>query len=79
MYAVEGSDLAQLTQKVVEDNNLQDKITVMNGKMETLQLPEKVDILVSEWMGSVLIFVRSFFQDNPIFSLKTKPKVFSIL
>jgi len=59
VYAVEGSELATLTQKVVEDNNLQDKIIVLNGKMEDLQLPEKVDIIVSEWMGSVLIFVRT--------------------
>ena len=59
VYAVEGSELATLTQKVVEDNNLQDKIIVLNGKMEDLQLPEKVDIIVSEWMGSVLIFVSS--------------------
>ena len=32
-----------------------EKIQVLNCRMEDAQLPEKVDIIVSEWMGFYLI------------------------
>ena len=35
---------------------LENTITVLHGKMEELVLPEKVDIIVSEWMGYFLIY-----------------------
>lgn len=31
-------------------------ITVLKGKMEEVELPEKVDIIVSEWMGYALLY-----------------------
>lgn len=41
----------------MKKNGLQDKITVLKGKMEELELPvPKVDIIVSEWMGYFLLY-----------------------
>jgi predicted RNA methylase len=60
VYAVDASSLCEWTELVVHHNQLQDKITVIRGKIEEIQLPEKVDIIISEWMGTFLIFVRNF-------------------
>lgn len=56
VYAVEGSILAEWTELVVASNELSDKITVLKGRIEDLDLPEYVDIIISEWMGTFLIF-----------------------
>jgi len=56
VYAVEGSDLADYVPKVAEKNGWSTIITVFKGKMEEIELPEKVDVIISEWMGSFLIF-----------------------
>ena len=41
----------------VRENGLDDKITVIQGKCEDVELPvEKVDIIISEWMGYFLVF-----------------------
>jgi protein arginine N-methyltransferase 1 len=42
----------------VQHNGLGERITVLRGKMETVELPTKVDILISEWMGYFLLFER---------------------
>jgi len=43
--------------KIVEVNGLSDKITLLQGKMEEVELPfPKVDIIVSEWMGYFLLY-----------------------
>jgi protein arginine N-methyltransferase 1 len=41
----------------MKDNKLDDKITVLKGKIEEIVLPvEKVDIIISEWMGYFLFY-----------------------
>lgn len=41
----------------VEENGLNSKVTIIRGKVEEIELPvEKVDIIISEWMGYFLIF-----------------------
>lgn len=38
-------------------NGFADKITIIKGKMEEVELPvEKVDIIISEWMGYFLLY-----------------------
>lgn len=54
VYAVEASNMAQYAQQLVASNNLSDRITVIAGKIEEIDLPEKVDIIVSEPMGYML-------------------------
>ncbi len=52
MYAVECSDIAHTAREIVAANGFADKITVIKGKVEEVTLPvDKVDIIVSEWMG----------------------------
>nr|8BVA_A Chain A, Protein arginine N-methyltransferase 2 [Mus musculus] len=56
VYAVEASDMAQHTSQLVLQNGFADTITVFQQKVEDVVLPEKVDVLVSEWMGTCLLF-----------------------
>lgn len=65
VIAVDCSNIIEFARQVIIDNNLQDIITVVKGKIEEIELPsgiEKVDIIISEWMGydskSVLIVLR---------------------
>lgn len=58
VYAIEASNMAQYAQQLVNSNNVQDKISVMPGKIEEVELPEKVDIIISEPMGYMLFNER---------------------
>ena len=50
---------ATLYTKIVEMNGLAGKVCVLQGRIEDIMLPvDKVDIIVSEWMGYFLIFER---------------------
>ncbi len=61
VYAVDGCKrIADLATKLVASNNFSDTITVINAKVEDLELPEKVDVIVSEWMGYCLIYESMF-------------------
>ena len=55
VYAVEGSDLALTLPDVMEANGVSSVVTVLHGRVEDVELPEKVDVLVSEWMGFHLL------------------------
>jgi len=35
---------------------MSDKVTIIKSKVEEAELPEKVDIIISEWMGYFLIY-----------------------
>eukprot|EP01052_Picozoa_sp_SAG31_P009956 SAG31_NODE_533_length_14371_cov_6.455367_18_plen_131_part_00 len=47
VYAVEASGLSRLCAKLVATNGLDSVVTVLHDKVEAIQLPEQVDILVS--------------------------------
>lgn len=52
VYAIDTSNVVQLTRRVVADNNLSNKITVIKGKAAEIVLPvDKVDIIVSTSFG----------------------------
>ncbi len=51
VYAVDRSDILAVTEELVEANNFQDVIKCIDGVAENIELPEKVDVIVSEWMG----------------------------
>ena len=57
VFAVDASDIADQAKKIIEHNGATEKITVIKGKVEEIELPEKVDTIVSEWMGYFLFFV----------------------
>jgi SAM-dependent methyltransferase len=51
VYAVERTDTARLARRLIEANGYADRIEVLQADVENVELPEKVDVLVSEWMG----------------------------
>ena len=66
VVGVEMSSIADRSREVVEENGLQDIVTIIRGRVEEVDLPqgmEKVDIIISEWMGSCL------FQDTMLDSV----------
>ncbi|XP_017434739.1 probable histone-arginine methyltransferase 1.3 isoform X3 [Vigna angularis] len=59
VYAVEASEMAEYARKLIAGNPmLAQRITVIKGKVEDVELPEKADILISEPMGTLLINER---------------------
>lgn len=52
---MEASEMAQHTGRLVVQNGFADTITVFQQKVEDVVLLEKVDVLVSEWMGTCLL------------------------
>ena len=51
------SNIIHQARIIVKDNNLADKVTLIQGKMEEVVLPvDKVDIIISEWMGYFLLY-----------------------
>jgi len=57
VFAIDASDIARNARRVVERNGFSNIIEVKQGKLEEMELPvEKVDIIISEWMGYFLYF-----------------------
>lgn len=59
VIAVDASDIADKAEKIVKANGLEDVITIIRGKVETVALPDgitQVDIIISEWMGYALLY-----------------------
>ncbi|KAI8425416.1 hypothetical protein MSG28_007163 [Choristoneura fumiferana] len=57
VIAVECSNIVDYARKIVEANRLDDVIEIVKGKVEEVTLPvEKVDIIISEWMGYCLFY-----------------------
>ena len=52
VYAVDYSSIADFCKQIVIDNGLDGTIEVIRGKMEDIELPVKVDVIISEWMVS---------------------------
>ncbi|KAI5412851.1 putative histone-arginine methyltransferase 1.3, variant 3 [Lathyrus oleraceus] len=59
VYAVEASEMAEYARKLIAGNpTLAQRITVIKGRVEDVELPEKADILISEPMGTLLVNER---------------------
>lgn len=58
VYAIEASNMADNAQLLVEANGLADRMTVVKGRCEDIELPEPVDIIISEPMGIALLNER---------------------
>lgn len=56
VYAVEASDIAVQANEVVKENDLSDKVIVLHGRVEDINIEEKVDVIISEWMGYMLLY-----------------------
>lgn len=58
VFAVEASKLADLSKDIIKENGFEEVIDVFNCRIEDFKLPdgvEKVDIIISEWMGFYLV------------------------
>jgi predicted RNA methylase len=51
VYAVERTQVADVARRMVERNGHAERIEVIQSDLEDLAVPEKVDVIVSEWMG----------------------------
>ncbi|KAG5975172.1 type I protein arginine N-methyltransferase Rmt1 [Claviceps cyperi] len=57
VIGVDMSSIIFKAREIVKINGLSDKITLIQGKMEEIELPfPKVDIIISEWMGYFLLY-----------------------
>jgi protein arginine N-methyltransferase 6 len=56
VYAVDASEIALQANEVVKANKLSDRIIVLHGRVEDVEINEKVDVIVSEWMGYMLLY-----------------------
>ncbi|KAL1271808.1 hypothetical protein QQF64_030824, partial [Cirrhinus molitorella] len=57
VIAVDQSEIIYQAIDIVRSNKLEDTITLIKGRIEEIDLPvEKVDIIISEWMGYFLLF-----------------------
>lgn len=50
VYAVEATDMAKLAKRLVAAQGLEGTVEVIQGVIESVHIPEKVDIIISEWM-----------------------------
>ncbi|CAA6673394.1 unnamed protein product [Spirodela intermedia] len=56
VYAVDASEIAVQASEVVKANNLTDKVIVLHGRVEDVNIEEEVDVIISEWMGYMLLY-----------------------
>ncbi|XP_013182940.1 protein arginine N-methyltransferase 1 [Amyelois transitella] len=56
VYALDQSEVIYHAMDIIRENNLQHVIKTIKGRLENTKLEEKVDIIVSEWMGYFLLF-----------------------
>lgn len=78
------SSIINKAKEIVEVNGLSKKITLLQGKMEEVEIPAehlsdgKVDIIISEWMGYFLLYESML--DTVLYArdkfLKTGGKIF---
>lgn len=51
VYAVERATIAEIATQIVQMNGAQRQVGILPGDIETVELPEQADVIVSEWMG----------------------------
>ncbi|KAJ8751584.1 hypothetical protein K2173_016831 [Erythroxylum novogranatense] len=66
VYAVEATKMSEHARTLVKAHNFEDVVEVIEGSMEDIILPEKVDVIISEWMGYFLLRESMF--DSVIFA-----------
>ncbi|XP_072341017.1 protein arginine N-methyltransferase 8-like isoform X3 [Scyliorhinus torazame] len=57
VFGIECSSISDYSEMIIKANHLDNIITIFNGKVEEVELPvDKVDIIISEWMGYSLFY-----------------------
>jgi len=52
VYAIDVTDIAEIATDLVKANGLSDQVQILRGRAGELQLDQKVDLIISEWLGS---------------------------
>lgn len=59
VYAVDASDAVHIAEKLARSNGFsEDRMVIIKGKIEEVDLPERVDVIVSEPIGFLLVHER---------------------
>ena len=53
VFAVEKTSIARVARRMVAHNGVADRVHVVQGDIHTVSLPAKVDVIVSEWLGTI--------------------------
>lgn len=56
VYAVDKAAITRHWDSIIKENGMHGRIIGIKGQIEDIELPEQVDIIVSEWMGYWLLF-----------------------
>jgi len=57
VIGIECAHIADMAKTIVKDNNFSEVIEIVKGKVEEVELTlDKVDIIISEWMGYFLLY-----------------------
>lgn len=56
VYGIECAGIYKQAIEIVKANKYEDVIEIVCGKVEEVELPGKVDIIISEWMGYFLLY-----------------------
>ena len=64
VYGIECSGIVHKAREIIRENQLEEVITIVEGKVEEVELPllsdgivsGKVDVIISEWMGYFLLY-----------------------
>lgn len=51
VYGIDASEVAQTAANLVEANGLGERVEILRGPAQELELEEKADLVVSEWLG----------------------------
>lgn len=55
VYLVDPSNIMRLTRQLVTENGMDGRVTCIEGKIEDIDLPEKVDVIISVLTGNFLL------------------------
>ena len=62
VYGIDQAAVAQSAANLVKANGLQDCVKIMRGSAREIELDEKVDLIVSEWLGN-FAYVEGMWDD----------------
>ena len=55
VYAVEATSMAAVAKRLVAAQGLEGVVEVIQGVVESIEIPDPVDLIISEWMGYFLL------------------------
>lgn len=52
VYAIDATEISDVAIDLVQANGLTDRVQIFHGRASELQLDQKVDLIISEWLGN---------------------------